>query len=260
MCLVLAAATLVALLLELSYGDQTAEVAHVHSIWIAHLEQALLEELRRAVRDLTVALHLAEAETTVTRATLHGLTVENLHGSARSRVNLIVDQMLEALVVRGSQVDLRVELASGEPVVHDLVATRVVVVADEQLGDLLHGDGVVEGRGVADLALVRRHLRLEALDQVTDGHARRDGVRVDDEIGCDAFGAEGHVLHAVQHATCAFLAVTRGELVADLWCLDGAHLHLDELVALVAHTQNDLFMDEVRFCFKLGFLIEISNF
>ena len=243
--LVLAAAALVGLLLELRDGDQAAEVAHVHTIRVGDLEQALLEELGGAVRYLTVALHLAEAQTAVARSALHGLSVEDLDGSARPRVYLVVDHVLEALIVGRSEEDLRVELAAGEAVVHDLVAAQLVVVAGEELGDLVHGDGVVEGRRVAYFALVGAHLRLNALDQVTDGHATGNGVRVDDEIGRDALAREGHVLHAIEHAAGALLTVTRGELVADLRRLDGAHLDFDELVALVAHAHEHL-VDDAR--------------
>ena len=38
------------------------------------------------------------------------------------------------------------------------------------------------------------HLALETLDQVADGHAGGDGVRVDDDVGRDTLGREWHVL------------------------------------------------------------------
>lgn len=41
-------------------------------------------------------------------------------------------------------------------------------------------------------------------------------MRVDDDIGREAFAREGHVFLAVLDAAGTFLAVTRGEFVADL--------------------------------------------
>ena len=41
-----------------------------------------------------------------------------------------------------------------------LVTPQVVAVLGQQVGDLLHVDRVVERRGVADLALVCRNLRV----------------------------------------------------------------------------------------------------
>ena len=99
------------------------------TIGIGDLEETLLEELRSAVSDLTIALHLTESQTSVTRTTLHGLSVEDLNGTSSSRVDLVVDHVLETLVVGWSEEHLRVDLAACEPVVHDLVAAKVVVVA-----------------------------------------------------------------------------------------------------------------------------------
>ena len=78
-----------------------------------------------------------------------------------------------------------------------LVSSGLVVVLAEQLGDLLHVYGVVEGRGVSHLALVGAQLALEALDQMADGHSGGDGVRVDHNIGGQALAAERHVLLTV---------------------------------------------------------------
>ena len=92
-----------------------------------------------------------------------------------------------------------------------LVASQVVAVLLQQLGDLLHVDGVVEGGGVADLPLVGRHLALQALDQVTDGHARGDGVRVDDDVRGDALARERHVLDKGGHQALRPQVLTRTE-------------------------------------------------
>ena len=75
-----------------------------------------------------------------------------------------------------------------------LVATEMIAVVVEQVRDLLYIDGVVEGRRVPDLALVGRHLTLETLDQMADGHTTRDSVGVDDDVGVNTLGRERHVL------------------------------------------------------------------
>jgi hypothetical protein len=38
------------------------------------------------------------------------------------------------------------------------------------------------------------HLALKTFNQMANGHARRDSVRIDDNIGHNAFGCEWHVL------------------------------------------------------------------
>ena len=75
-----------------------------------------------------------------------------------------------------------------------LVAPQVVAVVVQKAGDLLHVDGVVEGRRVSDLPLVGAHLALEALDEMADRHPARHGVRVDDDVGVYALARKRHVL------------------------------------------------------------------
>ena len=76
----------------------------------------------------------------------------------------------------------------------DLIASQVVPILLQQLGYLLYVDSVVEGGGVTDLPLVGGHLALQALNQVTNGHTRWNGVRVDDDVRGDALARERHVL------------------------------------------------------------------
>lgn len=38
------------------------------------------------------------------------------------------------------------------------------------------------------------HLALQTLDQMANSHSGRDGVRIDDDVRCDAFTGERHVL------------------------------------------------------------------
>ena len=56
------------------------------------------------------------------------------------------------------------ECTSTLSAITDLIASQVVAVLVQQVGDLLHVDGVVERRRVTDLALIRGHLALQALD------------------------------------------------------------------------------------------------
>ena len=82
--------------------DEAALIANVDVIWIGDLEEALFEELRGAVRNLTIALHFAEAKAAVARSALHRLAIHHLHGTASARMDFVVDHMLEALIVGGA--------------------------------------------------------------------------------------------------------------------------------------------------------------
>mmetsp|Transcript_4023 Transcript_4023/g.8274 ORF Transcript_4023/g.8274 Transcript_4023/m.8274 type:complete len:213 (-) Transcript_4023:2699-3337(-) len=141
--------------------------------------------------------------------------------------------MLQPLVVRRPQEDLAaLEHEAGVAVVHGLVAAALVAALVQRRGDVLHRH-VREGRGVALLAQERGHLPHEALHQMPDGHARGDGVRVDDDVRRDPLAAEGHVLHRVRHAARPLLPMPGSELVPNLRNAHGAHAHLHKLEPLV---------------------------
>ena len=64
----------------------------------------------------------------------------------------------------------------------------------KQIRNLLYIDCVVEWSGVTNFAFVSGYLALQALNQVTDGHTRRNGMRIDDDVRSDALAGERHVL------------------------------------------------------------------
>lgn len=55
---------------------------------------------------------------------LHWLPVEDLDRAAGSRVDLIVHHVLQTLIIRWTDEDLRGQLPTGEPVVQDLSADQ----------------------------------------------------------------------------------------------------------------------------------------
>ena len=91
----------------------------MQAVCITSVKQPLLQERRHTVRNHTIALHLSEPQSTVPRATLHRLPRQNLHRSSSTRVDLVVDHVLQALIVRWAEVYLRLEFATGVSVVHD---------------------------------------------------------------------------------------------------------------------------------------------
>lgn len=77
--LVAAAATLVRVCASVGDGHQAAQITHVDLVWIRSFEQTFSQELSRSMGDLTVTLHLAEAQTAISdggtgRQVRHGRT------------------------------------------------------------------------------------------------------------------------------------------------------------------------------------------
>ena len=74
---------------------------------------------------------------------------------------------------------------------------------------------------------------------MSDCHARRDSVRVYNQVWNDTLLSKWHVLVAVCHAYCAFLTVSRCKLIADLRNPNRSHLDLRETVAFLVGCDND---------------------
>lgn len=69
------------------------------------------------------------------------------------------------------------------------------------------------------------NLAHEGFHKMADGHARGDGMGVDDKVGHNTLRCPGHILLGVCHAYGALLPVPTGKLVAHLRHSDGPHLH-----------------------------------
>ena len=87
------------------------------SVYIPVSVQAVAQEIRCAVRDETVALHFTHTQTAFSGTALHGLTCKHGHGTAGACVDLVVDQVLKALIECRTQENERVERASSVAIV-----------------------------------------------------------------------------------------------------------------------------------------------
>ena len=66
LCLVLAASALECVGLQVSDGDESAQVTDVDTVGIRDSKQSLVEELGSSVSYLTVSLHLSKPQTSIT--------------------------------------------------------------------------------------------------------------------------------------------------------------------------------------------------
>lgn len=87
-------------------------------------------------------------------ASLHGLPCENLNWPSRSRMDLVVNHVLQSLVVGGAKEHLCVQLASSEAIEENFIATEMVAILIQEFRDFLNIDSIVEGRGITYLTFV----------------------------------------------------------------------------------------------------------
>mmetsp|Transcript_27537 Transcript_27537/g.79232 ORF Transcript_27537/g.79232 Transcript_27537/m.79232 type:complete len:209 (+) Transcript_27537:609-1235(+) len=190
-------------------------VAHMDSVSVAHVEEALLKHLGRPVGNHAVPLHLTKPKAALSRPALHRLARQHHHRPPNSRVDLVVDHMLEPLVVGGPDEDARIQPTAGVAVEQHLHPVLLVAECVEVGRDLLHRQ-FGEWRSVTLHAAHTAHLAQQTLNQMTDGHSGGDGVRVHDDVRTDAVAREGHVLLVEGDADGALLPVARRKFVADL--------------------------------------------
>ena len=154
-------------------------------------------------------------------------------------MDLVIHQVLQSLVERRAHEHATLHSPSRVPVVHHLVPSLLIALMVQLRRYVLHRH-VAERRAVALARLDGRHLAQQTLDQLPDGHTRRDGVRVHDDVRHDALARERHVLLTVRHTDRTLLTVARRQLVADLRNAHRTHLHLHEAVPLVVGGQHHL--------------------
>mmetsp|Transcript_14281 Transcript_14281/g.27527 ORF Transcript_14281/g.27527 Transcript_14281/m.27527 type:complete len:216 (+) Transcript_14281:230-877(+) len=185
-----------------------------------------------SVSNHAVSFHFSETETSLSRPSFLRLPREELYQASGPGVDLVANHMLQPLVVRWPKENHAVKLPSRVSIVHHLASPHLIATLVQLVTDLLHRDFGKRCR-VSLLAKASAELTHQALDQVTDGHSRRNSMGVHYNIRSDSFSREGHVLLVVCHPNRTLLPVSASKLVPDFGNSDGTHPQLHELPTLV---------------------------
>ena len=97
-------------------------------------------------------------------------------------MNLVVDHVLQALIVRGTQKDARTHESSSVAVKHGLISallkSRLVQLGRNVLHRVLRKGSCVSFSAI----LKRTDFAQQTFNQLSNGHSRRNSVRVDDQV------------------------------------------------------------------------------
>lgn len=239
---VLAAVALVSVLSQVGLAEEPTHLANVHSVAVTDIKEPLFEEASGTVGDHAVALHLTKTKAAVARPTLSGLTSKDLGRATATRMHLVAHHMLQTLVISGAQEDLDVESLASPSIVHCFISALLVAQTVE-LGLVLVHILVVEGSSIALFSDDRGDLAQQALDHMSDGHARRNSVGVHNHIWVLTIPGEGQVFLLVDHTAGSLLSVPGSELVADLGSSDGSHFDFGKPVSFASSCENHLVND-----------------
>ena len=69
-------------------------------------------------------------------------------------MNLVIHHVFQSLVVGGAKEHLCIQLATSKAIVEHLIATQMVAILIQQLGDLLHVDSIIERGSITNLTFV----------------------------------------------------------------------------------------------------------
>ena len=69
-------------------------------------------------------------------------------------MDLVIHHVFQSLVVGGAKEHLCIQLATSKAIVEHLIATQMVAILIQQLGDLLHVDSIIERGSITNLTFV----------------------------------------------------------------------------------------------------------
>mmetsp|Transcript_9533 Transcript_9533/g.28432 ORF Transcript_9533/g.28432 Transcript_9533/m.28432 type:complete len:545 (-) Transcript_9533:2521-4155(-) len=251
-------AALVSHLLQMDLCRQTAALANVDSVLIRIAEESIADKVRTAVGDQAITFHLSHAQPSVPGTTFQGLSRQHGNWTACSGVYLVVDQVLQTLVKRGTEKYSRAHRPSRVTLEQVLVSELLVPHNVETRADFFHSD-IREGSCIPFASLEDNYLPQQTLDELGDGHTRRNGVWVDNNVGNHALNGEGHVFLAIGHTDCTLLTVAGRKFIPDLWNTDVADSDLGEAITFLGGTNEYIIHNPVFVCLHRGTAITLCE-
>jgi hypothetical protein len=124
---------------KISNAHKATLLTNVNAIVVADIEQALFQETSSTMRDHAVTLHFSEPQATITRPSLGRLSSEYLSRPSSSRMNLVLNHVLESLIVSRTEKDHDFQFLATKAIVHDLIPPELVPLLMKCLGDFLNG-------------------------------------------------------------------------------------------------------------------------
>mmetsp|Transcript_50733 Transcript_50733/g.108636 ORF Transcript_50733/g.108636 Transcript_50733/m.108636 type:complete len:367 (+) Transcript_50733:85-1185(+) len=226
-----------AVLGQIGNRKQPTSIAQMDTVGVTHVHKSLLEELRGTVAQHAITFHLTEAQPSHLGSALHGLPHQHGHRPSCSRMDLILDHVLQPLVVGGGHENLRWQPLPGVAVVHDLISVTLPPQLVKSIGHILNSH-LGERCGIAFAATQRPDLAQNGLGQMPNGHSRRYSVRIHHQIRDDTVLSEGHVLVPKHDSHCPLLSVTGREFVSDGWDLVTPHPNLGKFEPVLTATDH----------------------
>ena len=136
--LILATPAFKRVLFEVCNGNQSTAFTDMNPVCITLVKKPLFQEVRSTMGNHAVSLHLPKSKTTITRSPLSRLPRKNLYRASSTRMDLVINHVLQSLVVRWPQEYHKSEHSSCVPIVHGLKPTHLITTFVKCLADIVH--------------------------------------------------------------------------------------------------------------------------
>lgn len=188
-------------------ADESTLVTYGGIVGVGGQHHTLVQDGGRSVCHATVTLHFAPSQATAVGSTVYGLTCESDHFAARTRVYFVGDHVFQTLIESGPNKHATFQTFASEWVVHDFLSVFSKTCALQHLANFV--DRLVgKGSGVNTYTQQCGQFGRHAFKDVTNRHAARNGMWIDNNIGHDSRFCKREVFLCVHHANCAFLTMT----------------------------------------------------
>ena len=125
--------------------------------------------------------------------------------------------MFQPHIIGRSHINFALNLFARLPIVQELIAAGMVAVFREELAkDFRHIAVIDKGRAIAKSPLHGTRFAHQGFDKLANRHARREGVRVDDNIGLEAIRRKRHIRLGNDQTYRAFLAAPTTKFIANV--------------------------------------------
>jgi hypothetical protein len=164
----------------------------------------------------TITFHLTETQATITTTAFSWLSSQNLSWTSTSRMNLILDHVLQSLVVSWTKEDHNFHFLACKAIVHNFIAPQLIAKTMKLIRNPFNSITIaafasrnsLEGCCITFSPSQRRYFRMQTFNQMTNSHTRGDSMRIDNKIRNNPFLCKRHIFLSVSHSNSTFLAMT----------------------------------------------------
>lgn len=126
------------ILLQICNGYQPTTFTNMDPICIALVKQSLFEEVSCTMGNHAISFHFSKSKTSITGPSFSRLPCQDLDRAPPTRMDLVINHMLQSLVVSGAKEDHSTETSTSVTIIHGLKTTHLITTFVKSFADIVH--------------------------------------------------------------------------------------------------------------------------